>query len=431
MNTKKRSDRPMWLLLLLAILLTACTKSESRKHTGQNHQEIKYYCPMHPEVVTSAPGLCPICGMELQRQEEAFSYQLKAPNKQVLSRQSTVRLRAGSEQPHSISVPGYATFDRDLSKTVAAPFSGRVEKLFVKYEKQYVRKGQKVMELYSPDLNTFQEEHLLLLTTGADSALLKRSREKLRLLGLTITQIHALEKSKKTTANISVFSPAEGYFSSPETPGGFKDAPGPELPQMEAMGASQPMPEAKAASAAASQLRAGSYITKGQSLFSVNDISGVWVVLSIPVQYRSTIYPNQVVRIVSELYPDKVFTGTIALIEQAYQDENQRFVRARVALPNSDRLLKINSLVKAEILISSGSEMQLPSTAIYRTGLSAVVWVKTGTTPGGAGIFKLRKVSTGPASNGKTTITGGLSSEEEVAGHAGYMADSETYLIDY
>lgn len=72
--------------------------------------------------------------------------------------------------------------------------------------------------------------------------------------------------------------------------------------------------------------------------------------------------------------------------------------------------------------------MQVPSSAVYKTGLNAYVWVKTGTTQNGTGIFQLRKVITGSSSNGMTTIKSGLSSDEEIAVQAGLMTDSETFL---
>jgi membrane fusion protein, copper/silver efflux system len=99
-------------------------------------------------------------------------------------------------------------------------------------------------------------------------------------------------------------------------------------------------------------------------------------------------------------------------------------------LPNSNNSLKINSLVTAQFALNDSRNLQVPSSAVYKTGLNAYVWVKTDTTRSGTGIFQLRKVFAGTSSNRMTTIKSGLSPDEEIAKEAGMMSDSETFLID-
>ena len=99
-------------------------------------------------------------------------------------------------------------------------------------------------------------------------------------------------------------------------------------------------------------------------------------------------------------------------------------------LSNSNNSLKINSLVTAQFALSDSKNLQVPSSAVYKTGLTAYVWVKTDTTRNCTGIFQLRKVIAGASSSGMTTIKSGLSPDEEIAKEAGMMTDSETFLID-
>ena len=97
-------------------------------------------------------------------------------------------------------------------------------------------------------------------------------------------------------------------------------------------------------------------------------------------------------------------------------------------LPNSNNSLKINSLVTAQFELSDSKNLQVPSSAVYKTGLNAFVWVKTDTTRSGTGIFHLRKVIARASTNGMITIISGLSPNEEIAKEAGMMTDSETFL---
>jgi hypothetical protein len=140
------------------------------------------------------------------------------------------------------------------------------------------------------------------------------------------------------------------------------------------------------------------------------------------------IHENQPVEIVSENNPSKTLKGKVSLIEQAFEEANQRFARVRIVLPNAKNSLKINSLVTAQFALSDSKNLQVPSSAVYKTGLTAYVWVKTDTTRNGTGIFQLRKVIAGASSSGMTTIKSGLSPDEEIAKEAGMMTDSETFL---
>ena len=91
-------------------------------------------------------------------------------------------------------------------------------------------------------------------------------------------------------------------------------------------------------------------------------------------------------------------------------------------------MLKINSLVTAQFISSDIKNVQVPASAVYKTGLNAYVWVKTDTTQSGTGIFQLRKVITSSGNNGMTIIKSGVLPVEEIALQAGLMTDSETFV---
>jgi Cu(I)/Ag(I) efflux system membrane fusion protein len=416
----------------MSLFFSACNNAETKQQHSEGHEQhesIVYTCPMHPEVESNEPGNCPKCKMKLELKVNEATEQLISPNKQVLSRQSTVKLQTNNDAK-TLKVEGYIDFDRTRNQSVSARFGGRIEKLFVKYDLQLVKKGDKIMELYSAELNTYQDEHLFLLKSEGETALLKKSREKLKLLGITDNQISLLEKNGIFIQTISIYSPSDGYVllrSETKSNTGVNVS---EQTSMNSMNMNEKNNSDKNFGSSNSQIREGIYVNKGETLFSVNDLQNVWAIVSFSSEFQSAIQANSQVKIMSELFPDKLLNGKIILIEQTFEDKNQRFLRLRIDLPNAKNELKINSLITATIPIETKGSFQIPASAVYRTGLNSFVWVKIGSTKKGTGIFQLRKVTTSSVTYSMSTIASGLSENEEVAEHAGYLTDSETFLND-
>ena len=429
MNTRKKLSNISFIgLLLFFSILTSCkNKEEQHQHESEHtqHSQTVYTCPMHSEIISDKPGNCSICKIKLVLVKNEF-VQTISPSKQVLSNQGTVKLSAGSNG-EIMQAQGYITTDPSRNKSNAARFGGRIEKLYIKFSNQYVKQGDRIMDIYSPNLRTFQEEHLFLFKSIAENSLIEKSREKLRLLGITEDQITQLEINGIVALTVSVFSPANGYvFFTEQTAQqnfGTKNTAAMNTMSMQLSTGNQ-----NSFSASASQIREGMYVNEGQTLFSVNDLQEVWALVSVSDQYVNQIQENQSVEIVSENNPSKTIKGKVALIEQTFEDANQRFARIRIVLTNSNNLLKINLLVTAQFTLIDNKNLQVPSSAVYKTGLSAYVWVKTDTTRSGTGIFQLRKIVAGTSNNGMTTIKSGLSANEEIAKEAGMMTDSETFL---
>ena len=406
MNTKKKSGKILFPVLLLSALLFQGCKNSEKEHN------------MH-QAQNNLPD------------NENIEQLINSPSKQVLSRQGTVKLSTQSTT-QSIKAQGYIDYNRNRNQTVSARFGGRIEKLYMKYDMQNVNKGDKILELYSPELNTFLEEHLFLLKSEGEKTLLEQSRQKLKLIGITDNQISILEKKGTFTQTITVYSPADGYvLFNTET----KSNAGDDVTQktvMSNMSITANNNLGKTFGSSASEIREGMYINKGETLFSINDLQNVWAIVSVAAEFHSALIENTQVKIISELFPDKQLIGKIALIEKTFEEDKQRFIRIRIVLPNDKGELKINSLVTAEIPLTANNynsyRGQIPASAIFRTGLNSFVWVKTGTTQNGTGIFQLRKVRIGMVKNSMATIISGLSANEEVAEHAGYLVDSETFL---
>ncbi|MEO5569551.1 MAG: efflux RND transporter periplasmic adaptor subunit, partial [Bacteroidia bacterium] len=170
------------------------------------------------------------------------------------------------------------------------------------------------------------------------------------------------------------------------------------------------------------QIREGLYVSKGQTLFAVNDFKEVWAVISVDSKQQSKIKINGDVKIKSEVAEENVM-AKINFIEP-YFENGTKYSRVRVYLSNQKNLFKLNSFITAQFNFSLNALM-IPSAAILDLGNKKVVWLKTGTTQNGKNIYKVRIVETGAASKDFTEIKNGLSANEEVASDAGYLLDSE------
>jgi Cu(I)/Ag(I) efflux system membrane fusion protein len=429
MNTKEKLNSICIMVCLLLVAALSSCKNEQGEQGHENHEKVEgeYICPMGCEgdKTYPHPGDCPVCNMKLQLVEKELE-QAVSPNKLVLSNQATFRLQSGNSG-QTEKAQGFITLAQNRNQSVAARFGGRIEKLYVKFSNQYVKQGDKIMDIYSPGLRTFQEEHLFLFKSGADNYLIEKSREKLRLLGITENQIGQLEKKGAVALTVSVFSPSNGYvFFNALT--SQQNTTAKSTSAMNDMGMQQNTNNESSYAASTSQIREGMYVNEGQTLFSVNDLQEVWALVSVANQYLNQIHENQSVEIIAETNPSKPLKGKVALIEKTFEETDQRFARVRIVLPNPSNSLKINSLVTAQFTLSKSKNMQVPSSAVYKTGLNAFVWVKTDTTQNGTGIFQLRKVIAGTSANGMITIQSGLTPNEEIAKEAGLMTDSETFL---
>lgn len=426
MNMRKKLNSISIIWLFVVGVFLSC-KNEQSQDNHQNHlqEHDNYICPMGCEgdKTYPQPGNCPICNMTLQLVEEEL-IQIVTPNKQVLSRQATVKLQSGSDGK-TLKAQGFIVPAQNQNLSVAVRFGGRIEKLYVTFSNQYVKKGSKIMDLYSPDLRTFQEEHLFLLKSNADDNLIVKSKEKLRLLGITNSQIDKLEKNGTVALTISIYSPVNGYVFFDGTTV-QENTSSKSTSSMNTM--NQQNTDGSSYSESASQIREGIYVNEGQTLFSVNPLQEVWALVSVSNQYLNQISKNQTVEIISETNPSKALKGKVALIEQTFEETSQRFARVRIVLKNPSNFLKINSLVTAHFATNKSKNLQVPSTAVYKTGLNSYVWVKKDSTRNGIGIFQVRKVIAGSSNIGMTTIKSGLSPNEEIALQAGMMTDSETFL---
>ncbi len=385
----KRRLHIVWFL----ILVTACEKQTREDHAHHSGQSNK----------------------------DAIELIARPANQVVLSSQKTIKPSLGLAEK-GITANGYIAFDERRNNKVAVRISGRIEKLYIKYNYQYVKKGQLIAELYSPELSTYEEEYLFLLKSDEDS-LVEKAKEKLKLLGLSESQIQQVEKSGIVTHTASITSSADGFirFSSDPVSQVGIELSSASMSQMN--GASSKGAGNEITSSA--QIREGMYVNKGQTLFVVNDCREVWAILSANVASQGEIKRGDSVILYSEVQAAQI-KAIVDLVEPVYQ-EKQRFTQVRVYLDNPLRAFKINSLIKGEFSTRTNA-LTIPASSIYDLGTRKIVWVKTGATISGIGLFEARVVNIGLSANNVTEILSGLTGNEDIALDAGYLLDRESIV---
>lgn len=341
---------------------------------------------------------------------------VKSVNEVVISNQETVKPTV-KEFGNSITADGYITFDERRNNKVSARFSGRIEKLYVKYDYQYIRKGEVIMEVYSPEIITIEEEYLQNLKNTSDTALIQKTKKKLLLLGISEDEIAKVEKDKKPSNAVSVYSPYEGYImlSSDEV------MVNNTTPKQDEMSMGTGMPASMPQSGTSTQpIKEGSYVNEGQILFMVNDFKEVWAIIAFNPKDETHIKVDMPVTLTSSL-TDEVVNANIGFIEPFYS-EGQKFTQARIYLKNAKQQYKVNSTVYAEVA-DRAKGICVPTSAILDLGERQIVWVKTGKNR-----FEARRVFIGQETDDFTEILSGVTEKDEIAKDAGYMVDSESLV---
>ncbi len=368
------------------------TTEKTQADKMKNHQI--WTCSMHPQIRQDTPGQCPICGMDLiPLKQDENSIQLN-PNAISLSDEAiklaqiqTFKVQEAIPR-QSISLSGIVEPDERRSEKLTARFSGRIEKLYINFTGQKVFRGQKIANIYSPELITAQRE-LQDAAQYKDSqpALYQAARHKLELWDLTPAQIDALEKMPGTASRFPVLSPVGGFV----------------------------------------QKRAvaeGNYVKQGQSLFDITPLNRVWIMLNAYESDLHRVRKGDLVNFTVDAIPGKTFTGKINYVDP-FVNPQTRVAKVRVEIANSDLKLKPGMFVNAIVQIRIGSKpvLLIPKTAVLWTGRRSVVYVKQGND------FSYREIILGPEAGDYYIVVSGLKAGDEVVRNGVFKVDAAAQLL--
>ena len=406
-----------------------------------------YTCSMHPQIVRDAPGQCPICGMDLVPKARGddqmaadttgagLEHLVASPNGSVVSAIATVRptVRAVSD---TLSLPGVVDYDPRRSRAVAARVSGRIERLLVRFNYQPVRKGQTLLELYSPELVTAEQEYIFLLSNDADNmVLVNGARQKLRLLGLSESQLYALARTRRPDYRVAVFSPYDGYVVentvaaaslAPPSSTGMAEASAPARGMGGALGISSGGETTTATASAAAPITAltlqeGGYVSSGQTLFQVVNTAQVWGLFQPGAGELTQLRPGQMLQVFVDGDPAHPITARVKLVEPTYR-AGASTPAVRVSLPNAQGMLRRGTRLTARLISAAASGWWLPRAAVVDLGTRQVAFVRRGRT------FVPVTVQVGQRTAAQVQVRQGLSGTENVAANGQYLVDSESFL---
>ena len=400
------------------LVATGCNNSKEKEdhtqHATETVQEI-YTCPMHPEIIRDKPGNCPICGMQLVKKETggekiigvSLETMLKPTNEFVISSIPVVTIRR-EEVQLEIEALGKVNYDPRHVGSISSRVSGRIEKLYVRFRYQKISKGQRILDIYSPELMTAQQNLLFLLKNdAANTSFIQAAKEKLLLLGMSSQQLQQVIQSGKPSLTIAVFSNYSGHIH--------------EAAKETNMNNNQSAMRDIALITEELSLKEGMYLQKGQSVFSVYNPDRAWVILNIYGEHQGLVKTGNAVRVIPETAPDRDFRASIDFIEPFYQKESKTLT-ARVYFNNSSLKIPIGSQVRANIFGNSREAYWLPAEAVVSLGMDKVIFKKTD------GGFKAHKVSIGVTNKNKIQILSGINETDSVAVNGQYLMDSESFI---
>ncbi len=413
--------------LMSLLIVTSCNKKN--EHTGHD----QYTCPMHPAVIQDKPGMCPICGMDLVLKgrpgEEVkltseLNYLLKPTNGMVTTSIKTV-MPVQKSMDVLTKANGIITYDTRRFISIPIRFGGRIETLSIKYNFQPIRKGQKILEIYSPELVTAQRDLLYLLKTDNENVqFIDGAKEKLRLLGVSDLQIDQLVSKGEESYSFGVFSPVDGYIVEERVFDAL--APSQVQPATTAMdggmGGGNARVQQTSNSLAGSELltREGMYVNTGQVIFKVVNTEYVWAEFDVYQKDASFIKANDPVQIALD--------NTTLLVDakinfvQPFFKGGESFLKVRVYLSNDDDRFRIGQLVSASFAMTSKNSMWIPQSARLDLGTREIVFAKR------RGVFRPKAISTALHSGEWVEVVNGVEASDSLAYNAQFMVDSEGFI---
>jgi Cu(I)/Ag(I) efflux system membrane fusion protein/cobalt-zinc-cadmium efflux system membrane fusion protein len=420
--------------------------AEENGKPAASAEKTRWTCGMHPFVIQDEPGLCPICGMQLtplkpgtgggqqapaERKVKFWkssmdpNYVRTEPGKDSMGMdlvpvyedagagggiavdpviQQSMGVRTASVEvrdlTRSLRAVGLVAFDEARQFAVNSKIEGWIEKLHVNQSGQPVRKGQPLLEIYSPDLVAAQQEYLLALESSkrqgsspfpeiADSGkrLLEAAHNRLRYWDISEAQIDQLEQSRQVRKTLTLYSPYGGIVTMKKALQGMR-------------------------------------VMAGEELLQIADLSQVWVNAELYEQDLPWVKVGQRARVELSYGDGKVLEGKVDYI-YPYLAGETRTVKARIVFANSGLELKPDMYANVQIATEAvKGALAIPVDAVLRSGQGAVVFVARGD-----GKFDPRPVETGASSDdGYVQIRSGLNAGDKVVTSAQFMLDSESKL---
>ncbi len=396
-------------VFIFTIILIACrAKTDgSKSQAGENNSSMSMPMPAMEQPMPTAAHAMSVKVPDTDT-SGLLTFIIKPTNEYVRSGVPLVSLQR-SREAIEVTALGRVAYDTRRIGSISARISGRIEKLYLRYRYQKVRAGQKIMDLYSPEIVTAEENLLFLLKNDADnSSLIQATRQKLLLLGMSEEQLTRIIRTRELELTIALYSPYNGHIH---------EAGSMENSIQPATGAMRDI----SLITEELSLKEGMYVQKGQTILTVYDPNHAWAILNFYSDLQALVHVGNHVLLVPETAPQKAFKARVDFIEPFYRSADKTLT-ARVYFDNSTLQIPIGSQVNATISGNVQSANWLPESAIVSLGLDKVVFIKLEIG------FKAHKVVTGTTYKNRIQVLEGLTTRDTVAVNAQYLMDSESFI---
>jgi Cu(I)/Ag(I) efflux system membrane fusion protein len=393
--------RLTWLILLLLLpwLISACgkgketaTHKEGVKHEAKKVEGVKKGDDMEMKTLTMES-----IQKEGKMQEVAPGTVQITPEKQQLIgvKIGTVEMKPLEKVIRTV---GRVDYDEKRIVTVSPKIGGWIEDLYVDFTGRYVRQGEPLLTIYSPELVSTQEEYLIALrakrdlvkspfpeVAGSGISLAESAKRRLKLWDITDDQIRILEETGQAKKTLTLYSPFSGFVLEKAAYNGMNVMP-------------------------------------GMALFKLVDLSVVWLYADIYEYELPFIRLGQEASIQISYIPGEIFRGKAIYIYPSLNPET-RTAKVRFEIPNSHERLKPEMYANVEIKVRLGQKLAVPEGAIIDTGLRQMAIVDKG-----SGYFEPREVKVGAKVDNYYEVIKGLKAGERVITSANFLIDSESKL---
>jgi Cu(I)/Ag(I) efflux system membrane fusion protein len=388
--------RLLLAILLLTTLSTGAALGQAQHPAGHGASP--------PPPAKKADDMDELKGLTIESIQKQGKVQEIAPGTVQISseRQQLIGVRYGTAEKRSlqkvIRTVGRIDYDERRIGIVSPKISGWIEELYVDFTGRFVRKGEPLLTIYSPELVSTQEEYLLALKAQKDwsqspipevssggNLLAESARRRLKLWDISDAQVRALEQSREPKKTLTLYSPFTGFV-------------------LEKM------------------VNKGRFVDAGMALYRIADLSVVWLIADIYEYELPFIRLGQVASIQFTNSPGETFTGKAVYI-YPYLDPQTRTAKARFEFANPHGKLKPEMFADVEINVPFGTKLAVAEGAIIDTGTRKVVIVDKG-----SGYLEPREIKIGVKAGDFFEVIDGLKEGERVVTSANFLIDSESKL---
>lgn len=371
---------------------------EPRAQAGAGERRILHYRnPMGLPDISPIPkkdsmGMDYIPVYEGEEQDDGGSVRVSLDRVQRLGVRTEPAVRKSLVRP--IRAAGTIQADERRLSVVTTKVEGWIERLLVNATGEPVRRGQALMEVYSPTLAQAQQEYVLALAAprngddgGLAGRLIEGAERRLRNLGVPEAQLERLRRERKAGRTFTLHAPAPGVVLEKMVVEGMRFMP-------------------------------------GEPLYRIADLSVVWAIAEVNEQDLAAVAPGQPASVILKAYPGRVFDGRVSFVYPTV-DPATRTTKVRVEIANPKGELKTDMYASVELAapVGTGDSLTIPDSALIDSGTRQVVLVEKG-----EGRFEPRPVRIGAKAAGSYEILAGIKEGERVVVAANFLIDAESNL---